>query len=132
MTRKTEIHTDEAPPAVGPYAQGVLVGDELFTAGQIGLDPESGTLVSEEIAQQTERVLKNLSAVVREAGGTLDDTVKTTVYLTDLKEYETVNDVYADYYGEPFPARSCVEVADLPRSARVEIDLVAYLESGSR
>jgi len=130
MTRKREIHTDDAPPAVGPYSQAVLVGDDLYTAGQIGLDPEDTTLVSDRVTQQAEQVLDNLRAVVRAAGGSFEDTVQTTVYLTDLEDYDAVNEVYEDAFPAPFPARSCVEVCALPGGARVEIDLVARIDDG--
>lgn len=124
---KLVIHTDKAPAAVGPYSQAVRVGPFLYTAGQIALDPATGTLVADEIGIQTGRVLNNLQAVLQAAGGDLADVVKTTVFLLDMAEFGLMNEVYASFFSEDPPARSTVQVAALPLGGRVEIEVVAYL-----
>jgi len=119
------IETDDAPRPVGPYAQAVLAGELVFVAGQIGLDPATGRLVAGGTREQLVRVLENLAAVLRGAGHTLDDVVKTTVYLIDLSEMALVNEVYARYFPAPHPARATVQVAALPAGACVEIEAIA-------
>lgn len=127
MTDRKRIHTDGAPAAIGPYSQAIASGGFVFTAGQIGLDPGSGEFVEGGVAEQAERALKNLSAVLEAAGTSMKDVVKTTVYLADMGDFVTVNEIYAGYFSEPFPARSAVQAANLPRGALVEIDAVARL-----
>lgn len=122
---KTVISTDDAPEAIGPYSQAILADGWLYTAGQIGLDPESGELVGTGVEEQARRALSNLEAVLAEAGLGFADVVKTTVYLSDMDEYGTVNEIYGGRFDPPYPARSAVEAATLPRDARVEIELVA-------
>lgn len=122
---KTAIHTDRAPAAVGPYAQAVAMGEHVFCSGQIPLDPASGELVTGGFEAQVERVFDNLAAVVGEAGLTLDDAVKVTVYMTDLGKFPVLNEIYARRFKAPFPARATVGVASLPKGAEVEIDLIA-------
>jgi reactive intermediate/imine deaminase len=122
MTRKI-IHTDDAPKAIGTYSQAVRVGDTVYFAGQIGLDPKTMQMV-EVIDTQIRRVFDNLKAVAEAAGGTLDDVVRFTVYLTDLKHFARVNEIMATYLKEPYPARAAVGVASLPRDALVEIDAI--------
>lgn len=124
---KTIIHTEKAPAAVGPYSQAVRVGPFLYTAGQLGLDHETGKLVDDEIKTQTERALNNLRSVVQAAGGDLGDVVKTTVFLLDMAEFGAMNEVYAGFFGDSPPARSAVQVAALPLGGRVEVEAVAYL-----
>jgi 2-iminobutanoate/2-iminopropanoate deaminase len=119
------IATPDAPAAIGPYAQGVVVGDLLFTAGQIALDPVTMAVVPGEVAEQTEQVFTNLQAVLRAAGLDFPDVVKTTVFLRDMADFGAMNEVYARWMGEHRPARSTVAVAGLPKDVRVEIDLVA-------
>jgi len=119
------VETEDAPKPVGPYAQAVLAGDFVFVAGQIGLDPATGRLVEGGTREQLVRVLENLAAVLRAAGHRLDDVVKTTVYLVDLAEMPMVNEVYAQYFPAPHPARATVQVTALPARARVEIEAVA-------
>ena len=129
--RKEAVSSPQAPAAIGPYAQAVRSGDLLFLSGQIPLDPATGQLVGGGIEAQTERVLKNLEAVLAAAGASLKDVVKTTVYLTDLGEFQAFNAAYARFFGEPpAPARATVQVAALPRGARVEIEAVARLQGG--
>lgn len=128
MTHKQSISTPDAPKAIGPYAQAVRSGDFLFLSGQIPLDPASGNLVEGDIEKQAERVLQNLAAVLGAAGASLDDVVKTTVYLADMSHFPTVNAVYSRFFPhEPFPARATVQVAALPRGALIEIDAIARL-----
>lgn len=121
------VRTDGAPKAIGPYEQAIRVGGLLFTAGQIALDPKTGNLVEGGIAAQTRRVLENLKAVVEAAGTTMDKVVKATVYLKNMADFATVNEIYGEYLGKAKPARSTVAVAELPRGALVEIDLVAII-----
>lgn len=118
------IVTDKAPRALGPYAQAVVAGDMVFCAGQIGIDPATGTLVPGGVATETARVLENLAAVLAAAGLDLADVVKTTVYVVDLGDFKTVNEVYARHLSPPYPARSTVQVAALPAGARVEIEAI--------
>jgi 2-iminobutanoate/2-iminopropanoate deaminase len=125
MTDRKRIHTDGAPAAIGPYSQAIASGGFVFTAGQIGLDPGTGEVVEGGVAEQAERALKNLSAVLEAAGTSMKDVVKTTLYLADMGDFVTVNEIYAGYFSEPFPARSAVQAADLPRGALVEIDAIA-------
>jgi 2-iminobutanoate/2-iminopropanoate deaminase len=127
---KTPLQVAGAPAAIGPYSQAQVVrlhgGNRMvFTSGQIPLDPESGKLVEGGIGPQTERVLRNLAAVVAGAGLTLEDVVKTTVFLVDMNDFQEMNGVYERYFGTAPPARTTVAVAGLPRGARIEIDVVA-------
>jgi 2-iminobutanoate/2-iminopropanoate deaminase len=126
MTKIT-INAKNAPAAVGPYVHAVKVGDLVFTSGQIGLIPETGVL-AEGIVSQTEQVLKNLGAVLAEAGLTYSDVIKTTVFLDNIDDFGTVNEIYAKYFTGDAPARSCVEVAALPKGALVEIEVVAAIK----
>lgn len=119
------IASSDAPRAIGPYSQAVSVGGMLYTAGQIALDPATMEIVPGGIAEQSERVLRNLEAVLREAGLGFEHVVKTTVFLVDMGEFAAMNEVYARFFGDHRPARSTVAVAALPRNVRVEIDLVA-------
>lgn len=123
MTR-TVIHTDEAPAAIGPYSQAVAVDDTVYVSGQIPLDPASMELVGGGFEARLRRVLDNVAAVARAAGGSLDDVVKLNVFLTDLSNFQTVNEVMSEYFDEPYPARAAIGVAALPRGAEVEMDAV--------
>ena len=120
-----EIHTDDAPAAIGPYSQGIVDGDRIFVSGQGPIGPDSGEIVGETVREETERTLENVAAVLAAADSSLDDVVKTTVFVTDMSNYDAVNDVYAEYMSNPFPARSAVEVADLPVDIGVEIEVIA-------
>lgn len=122
---KQIISTDRAPKAIGPYSQAVKANGLLFVSGQIALNPSSGQMVEGNVAQQTERVLENLRAIVEAAGSSLDRVVKTTVYLADMGDFAAMNEVYARYFPNDPPARATVAAKDLPRNARVEIDLIA-------
>lgn len=118
------ISTNAAPQAIGPYSQGVIANGLLFTAGQIGIDPQTGRLVDGGFAEQTTRVLANLSAVLEAAGASWADVVKTTVYLHDMADFPTFNELYGRHIGDARPARSTVQTAGLPRGALVEIDAI--------
>ncbi|HET9917108.1 MAG TPA: RidA family protein [Candidatus Binatia bacterium] len=126
MIRET-VSTDKAPKAIGPYEQAIKVGDLVYTAGQIPVDPQTGNLVSGGIAEQTRQVLENLKAVLEAAGSSLDKVIKATVFLKNMADFAALNEVYGEYLGNAKPARSTVAVADLPRGALVEIDLVAMV-----
>jgi 2-iminobutanoate/2-iminopropanoate deaminase len=117
-------HTEQAPAAIGPYSQGVVTGNLLFTAGQIALDPATGQLVAGDVTAQAERVIKNLTAVLESAGSGWPNVVKTTVYLMDMADFPRVNEVYGRAIGDARPARSTVQVAGLPRGVLVEIDAI--------
>ena len=122
------VHTDGAPAALGPYSQAIVAGGFVYTAGQIPLDPDSGELVEGGVEVQAERVLENLGAILTAAGSSFSKVVKTTVFLSDMDDYAAVNEVYARYFREPYPARSAVEVARLPRGVRLEIEAVARID----
>lgn len=123
---KTQITTTSAPSAIGPYSQGIAFGNMIFTSGQIPLDA-SGVLVSGGIEEQTRMVLENLTRVLEAAGAGLGEVVKTTVFLSDMADFASFNAVYAGYFAPPFPARSCVQVARLPKDVKVEIEAIALL-----
>ena len=123
--KKEVIRTDLAPAAIGPYEQAVRVGDFLFTSGQIALDPATGDFLQGEIEQETERTIKNLAAILEAAGLSLDHVVKTTVYLADLQHFARMNRIYEKCFGGNKPARACVQVAALPKGAKIEMDAVA-------
>lgn len=119
------LHTSKAPAAIGPYSQAVEAGGFLFSAGQIGLIPKTGEFAGTDIETQARQVFENLGAILEEAGVSFADVVKTTVYLENMAEFPLVNAIYAEYFTEPYPARSTVAVVGLPKGARVEIDIVA-------
>ncbi len=124
--RREIVHTEKAPAAVGPYSQAVRVGNLIFTAGQIGIDPATGQL-REGLEAQTRQVMSNLQAVLKAAGADLSTVVKTTIYMIDLSAFKTVNTIYGEYFPESPPARSTVQVAALPLGALIEIEAVAFL-----
>ena len=123
--RKRAVQAADAPKAIGPYSQAIVANGFVYAAGQIGSDPKTGTLVDGGVEAQTEQALKNLAAVLKAAGSSMDDAVKTTVFLADINDFAKMNEVYARHFKQPFPARSTVQVARLPRDARVEIEVVA-------
>ena len=125
MAERKAILTDKAPKPIGPYAQAVRYGNLVFTSGQIPIDPATGNIVAGDIVKETEQVFANLAAVLSAAGTSLDRAVKTTVFLTDMGLFAKVNEVYARYFREPFPARSTVQVAALPKGVSIEIEVVA-------
>lgn len=121
-----KISTDKAPKAIGPYSQAVVVNGLVYTSGQIPLEAQSGAIVGNNIKEQTEQVMKNLSEVLKAAGTSLDNAVKTTCFLADINDFSTFNEVYAKYITNA-PARSCVAVKDLPKGALVEVEIIAEL-----
>lgn len=122
------VQTTHAPEAIGPYSQAVRAGSFLFISGQIPLDPGSGRVTEGGIGEQTHRVMRSLGAILEAAGASYDRVVRTTVFLTDLEDFETVNEVYGGYFKDSAPARATVQVAALPMGVSVEIDAIAYLE----
>lgn len=126
---KQAIRTEKAPAAIGAYSQAVRVGSWLFVSGQIPLAPQGNQVIGDEIGAQTRQVLENLKAILEAAGATMQQVVKTTIYLTDLAHFQTVNAIYGEYFREPYPARATVQVAALPRGVQVEIDAIAVLEN---
>ncbi len=126
---KSIISTDQAPAAIGTYSQAVRVDSTVYLSGQIPLDPASGELVAGDMAMQVRRVFDNLAAVAQAAGGSLADVVKLNVYLTDLSHFPIVNEVMAEYFAQPYPARAAVGVAQLPKAAAVEADAVLHLSA---
>jgi 2-iminobutanoate/2-iminopropanoate deaminase len=124
---KETVSTNNAPGAIGPYSQAVKTGGLVFCSGQIPIDPATGEFVSENVAEQTEQVLKNLSEVLTAAGSGLDQVVKTTVFLADMNDFAEMNEVYGRFFSENKPARATVQAARLPRDARVEIECIAVL-----
>jgi reactive intermediate/imine deaminase len=124
---KQAIHTANAPEAIGAYSQAIKVGQTVFISGQIPLEPGTMNIVDEDIRAQTHRVFNNLAAVAREGGGNLDDVVKLTVFLTDLSHFSVVNEVMAEHFNPPYPARAAVGVAALPKGVPIEIDAIVHL-----
>lgn len=127
MTNKAIIHTDNAPEAIGTYSQAVKTGNTVYLSGQIALDPQKMELVSEDFAEQAHQVFKNLSAVCEASGGSLNDIVKLNLFLTDLSNFPIVNEIMAQYFAEPYPARAAVGVKQLPKGAVVEADGVMVI-----
>ncbi len=124
---KSVVFSADAPSAIGPYSQAIKAGNVLYLSGQIGMNPASGELVSPDVREQTARALQNMKAVLAAAGASPEQVVKTTVFLTDMADFQAVNSVYAETFTTDAPARSCVAVAALPKGARVEIEAVAVL-----
>jgi len=125
---KEAVSSPGAPKAIGPYSQAVRAGQLLFVSGQVPLDPATGQMVEGDIAAQTRRVFDNLAAVLKAGGRSFADVVRTTVFLADMNDFATVNEVYGTYFTEPYPARATVQVARLPKDARVEIDVIASFD----
>ena len=121
------IHTENAPAAIGPYSQAVKAGNLLFVSGQVPFVPGTMEIVEGDVKAQTAQSLKNLQAILKEAGADFSNVVKTTVFIKDMNEFAQINEVYAEYFGENKPARACVEVARLPKDVKVEIELIAVL-----
>jgi 2-iminobutanoate/2-iminopropanoate deaminase len=124
------VSTESAPKAIGPYSQAIRAGSLLFVSGQVPIDPATGHLVEGDIAVQTRRVLQNLGAILDAAGLSFDHVVRTTVFLTDMNDFAAMNEVYATRFASPAPARSTVQVARLPKDARIEIDVIASSDLG--
>lgn len=124
---KQVIHTDSAPAAIGPYSQAIQIGDLLFVSGQVPIDPSTGAMVEGDIKAQAQQSLNNLKAILNAAGTNMGAVVKTTVFLADMNDFAAMNEVYAQFFQEPFPARSAVQVARLPKDAKVEIEAITQL-----
>ncbi len=122
-----KIYTKNAPEAIGPYSQAVKVGDMVYTSGQIAIDPAVGDVVAEGIEAQTEQVMKNLDAVLKAAGSSMENAIKTTCFLADMNDFAAFNEVYAKYFTQK-PARSCVAVKSLPKNVLVEVEVIATVE----
>lgn len=123
-----ELSTDEAPASIGPYSQGIRDGDTVYVSGQGPTDPDTGDVVSQDVKEQTERTLENIDAVLGAADLSLDDVVKTTVFVSDMRYYDEVNEVYGEYMSDPYPARSAVEVVKMPVDIKVEIEAIASVD----
>ncbi len=124
---KEIISTKNAPGAIGPYSQAIRIDHLVFLSGQIPIDPKTGEFVSENIAEQTKQVFRNLSAVLEASGASLDDVVKTTVFLADMEDFAEMNEIYAECFGENMPARATVQAARLPKDAKVEVECIAVI-----
>lgn len=124
---KQVIHTDKAPAAIGPYSQAIQIGQLLFTSGQVPIDPETGAIVEGGIQEQARQSLNNIKAILNAAGTNMGAVLKTTVFLQDMNDFAAMNEVYAQFFQEPYPARSAVQVARLPKDALVEIEAIAQL-----
>jgi len=127
VSNRAVIATQSAPQAIGPYSQGIKVGNTVWISGQIPLDPVSMEMVTGDIGAEAEQVFSNLKAVAAAAGGSLDDAVKINISLTDLGDFEAVNTIMANHFNEPYPARACVQVAALPKGARIEVEAILSL-----
>ena len=125
---KQAISSSDAPTAIGPYSSALRAGQLLFVSGQVPIDPATGTMVTGDVAAQTRRVLENIGALLTAGGLTFKDLVRTTVFLADMNDFAAMNEVYRTYFTEPYPARSTIEAARLPRDARIEIDAIAIYE----
>ena len=123
----TAIHTEKAPAAIGPYSQAVKAGNTIYVSGQLPVDPSAGEFAGEDIKTQTKQSLTNIKNILEEAGAGLDNVVKTTVLLADIADFAAMNEVYATFFKEPFPARAAFQVAAIPKGAKVEIEAVAVL-----
>mgnify|MGYP001058189245 CR=1 FL=1 len=130
MVERENVNSKKAPAAIGPYSQGVKIGQLLFTSGQIPLDPKTNELVEGDIRIQTKQVIENVKVILESAGTSMENTVKTMLFLTDMGEFPLVNEVYSQYFERELPARSCVEVSHLPRDAKIEIEAVAFIPRG--
>jgi len=122
---KKAVHTDKAPKAIGPYSQAIMANGLIFVSGQIPIDPEKGEIVSSTIEEQAHQVFKNIKAILEEAGSSMADVVKATVYLSDMNDFARMNTVYAQYFPEPYPARAAFQVARLPRDVKIEVEVIA-------
>lgn len=122
-----EVSTDDAPDAIGPYSQGIIDDGQVYVSGQGPVDPQTGEVVSDDVTEQTERTLENVGAILEAAGTSLENVIHANVYVTDMDDYEAVNEVYAQYMSEPYPARAAMEVSRLPIKIAVEIEVVAGL-----
>jgi 2-iminobutanoate/2-iminopropanoate deaminase len=127
LVERTVVSTKKAPGAIGPYSQAIKVGEFVFTSGQLPMDPESGELIN-DIKKATARSLDSVKAILEEAGSSMENIIKTTIFVKDLDDFAAVNEVYGTYFGDEPPARSCVQVAKIPKEAKVEIEAIAKLK----
>lgn len=125
---KKMLSSERAPKAIGPYSQAIRSGNLLFLSGMLPIDPNTGLFASEEVTGQTEQIFKNIKALLEDTGSSLDQVIKTTVFLADMGDFAAMNEVYASYFKEPYPARSAVAVKTLPKNALVEIEIIAGIE----
>lgn len=121
------INTENAPKAIGPYSQGIITDSLLYTSGQIPIDPATGEIVSSDITMQAKQALENLKNILEAGGSGMDKVVKTTVFIKDMNDFPAINKIYSEYFSQPYPARSCIEVSRLPKDAHIEIEAVATL-----
>jgi len=131
MSSKMKINTKKAPVAFGPFSQAIKTDSFIFTSGQLPIDPVTGEVVGGNIKNQTRRVLNNLKAILNVAGGSLEDVVKATVYITSMDDFQAVNEIYSEFFSDPLPARSCVEVSGLAKGAKVEIEVIALVKDSN-
>ena len=127
MGVRQAVATDKAPKAIGPYSQGIRSGNLLFISGQVPIDPATGNIIEGDIKTQTDRVMRNLTAILEAAGGSMDNVLRCTVYLKDMNDFAAMNEVYGSYFSQPAPARSTIQAVRLPKDANVEIDVIAAL-----
>ena len=127
MQTRLQVNTKSAPAAFGPFSQAIKTNTLVFTSGQFSIDPESGELVDEDVIVQTHQVFKNLKAILEEAGSSINDVVKATVFITSMDDFVAVNEIYSTYFASPYPARSCIEVPKLAKEAKVEIEAIALV-----
>lgn len=127
MKKADSISTTQAPKAIGPYSQGIVAGQFLFVSGQLPINPDKGEMVDGDIAARAEQVFDNISAIVRSAGGSMADVVKVTLFLTDMADFQQVNEVYSRHFQTPYPARSAVQVSALPLGSNIEAEAIVYL-----
>ncbi len=127
MKKADSISTTQAPKAIGPYSQGIVAGQFLFVSGQLPINPDKGEMVDGDIAARAEQVFDNISAIVRSAGGSMADVVKVTLFLTDMADFQQVNEVYSRHFQSPYPARSAVQVSALPLGSNIEAEAIIYL-----
>lgn len=124
---KIVVSTDKAPAAIGPYSQGMKAGNMIFTSGQLPIVPETGELITSDIKKETRQSLENVKAILKEAGATLEDVVKVTIFISDMGKFGEINEVYGEYFTDHKPARSCVEVVKLPKNGDIEIEAIAII-----
>lgn len=129
MAIRQSVATEHAPKAIGPYSQGIRAGNLLFVSGQVPIDPATGNIIEGDIKTQTDRVMRNLTAILEAAGASMDAVVRCTVYLADMNDFAAMNEVYGSYFSQPAPARSTIQAGRLPKDARVEIDVIAFTNS---
>ncbi len=129
MSPRMRVNTEKAPAAFGPFSQAIKTDSFIFTSGQLPIDPDTGKVIDGDIINQTRQVLNNLKAILNEAGSALKDVVKATVYITSMDDFQAVNEIYSEFFSDPLPARSCVEVSGLAKGAKVEIEAIALVRN---